>query len=367
MIVRSMERKPGRTLMAAFGIALAIGIQVIGNYGADAMDYLIQVQFGIGQREDMMVMFREPVSERALDTIRWLEGVQLVEPMRAVPVTLRSGHITYQTAITGLKRDNQLQRLIDTDRRFQKLPEKGLMISSFLGKRLRVKPGDNLWVKPLEGHRRWVQMPVARLLDDMMGISVYTSFDEMGPLMDEPPVVSGAFLKVDQKMMHEVQQELIDQPRVASVGLKRASLAAFEELTAEIQRSFSFILALFAAAIAVGVVYNSCRIALSERSRELASMRVLGFTQNEVSTLLFGELAFQLFLSIPLGMVIGYVFTLATSEAYASDLYRLPILVRPRTYALSIAVVIAAGTLSALWVRRGLKRLDLIGVLKTRD
>jgi putative ABC transport system permease protein len=168
-------------------------------------------------------------------------------------------------------------------------------------------------------------------------------------------------------MMHEVQQELIDQPRVASVGLKRASLAAFEELTAEIQRSFSFILALFAAAIAVGVVYNSCRIALSERSRELASMRVLGFTQNEVSTLLFGELAFQLFLSIPLGMVIGYVFTLATSEAYASDLYRLPILVRPRTYALSIAVVIAAGTLSALWVRRGLKRLDLIGVLKTRD
>jgi putative ABC transport system permease protein len=367
MVARSVERRPGRTAFATLGIAMAIGIQVIGSYGYDVMDYLVQVQFGIGQREDMLVTFREPVSTRALDGIRWLEGVQRVEPRRVVPVTLQSGHIRLQTAITGLDPDSRLYRLMDRQGRFRTLPESGLMVSTYLAERLRIRQGDRVWVKPLEGHRRWLQLRVAALLDDMIGLSVYAPIAEMGPMMDEAPVVTSAALKVDPRHVTAVQHALVDQPMVASVGLQRASLAAFERMAAEMQRSFSVILGLFAAAIAVGVVYNSCRIALSERSRELASLRVLGFTQNEISALLFGELALQLFLAIPLGIIIGYLFTLATSEAFASDLYRFPVMLRLRSYGQAVVVVLLAGIASALWVRRGLRRLDLIGVLKTRD
>ena len=129
-------------------------------------------------------------------------------------------------------------------------------------------------------------------------------------------------------------------------------------------RSFNI---LFAVVIAVGVVYNSARISLSERSRELATLRVIGFSKAEVSTILLGELGVLTIVAIPVGMVIGYLLAWWVSLGLDTEIYRIPLVVNPATYAMAATVVIIAAIGSGLIVRRGLSSLDLVAVLKTRE
>jgi putative ABC transport system permease protein len=122
-----------------------------------------------------------------------------------------------------------------------------------------------------------------------------------------------------------------------------------------------------AGTIAVGVVYNNARIALAERAWELASLRVLGMTRGEVSGLLLGELALEVLVALPLGWLAGYGLSAFIVELIHPETFRIPLIILPRTYALASVVVLAAGVVSALIVRRQIDRLDLVGVLKTRD
>jgi putative ABC transport system permease protein len=123
----------------------------------------------------------------------------------------------------------------------------------------------------------------------------------------------------------------------------------------------------FACVVAVAVVYNTARIALSERGRELASLRVLGFTRREVAVLLFGEQAILTIAALPLGCAIGYQLCALIARQYQWELFRMPVVVTPKTYAFAQLVVIAAAVGSAILVRRRLNRLDLVEVLKTRE
>jgi putative ABC transport system permease protein len=130
---------------------------------------------------------------------------------------------------------------------------------------------------------------------------------------------------------------------------------------------FTFIATLMACSIAFGVVYNSARIALSERSRELSSLRVLGYTRGEISYILLGELGLITLIAIPLGFFIGYWLCAYIAQALASDLFRVPLVIETKTYALAAAVVLASATVSGLIVRHKLDHLDLVEVLKTRE
>jgi putative ABC transport system permease protein len=114
-------------------------------------------------------------------------------------------------------------------------------------------------------------------------------------------------------------------------------------------------------------VYNNARIALSARSRDLASLRVLGFRRSEISAILLGELSLQVLLGLPLGLWFGNLMVIAMMSSVDPETYRFPLIVSERTYALAAVVTLGSAVLSAFIVRRKLDRLDLIGVLKTRE
>jgi putative ABC transport system permease protein len=119
--------------------------------------------------------------------------------------------------------------------------------------------------------------------------------------------------------------------------------------------------------IAFGVVYNGARIALSERGRELASLRVLGFTRNEISAILLGEEAVITALAIPLGYLLGYAICVLITKVIDVEIVRLPVAVTSRTFVFSFAIIAAASLISGLLVAYRLRRLDLVEVLKTRE
>jgi putative ABC transport system permease protein len=367
MILREIERRPLRLVLSSTGIAMAVAITVLGQFWGDAMNYLIDVQFGQAMREDLTVVFREPRPVRALRDLGHLPGVLHVEGLREVPVRVRSGSRYRDSVLIGYPDDSDLRRLVDKYGAPYPLPPAGVVLTDALGEVLGAKPGDRVTLEIREGDRPRREVTVAGWVGDAFGLQIHTRASTLTALLGEEPLVTTALLTTDPAQAMRTRARLKELPAIASVTRRDNLAARFTEQSGAMILAFTAILTAFAAVIAVGVVYNNARVALSMRSRELASLRVLGFTQAEVAAILIGELAIQVLLAIPVGMVIGTGFAVAMMSTVDAETYRFPVIISPRSYAFAAVVAVASGVVSALLVRRRLRALDLIGVLKTRD
>lgn len=367
MIVRNLERRPIKSLLTSVGIAFSCAILMVGTFSSDAVDYMMNVQFGLAQRDDISVTFTDPTSYSAFYDLMSMPGVEYGEVFRAVPVRLRFEHREYRTSIQGFDSDADLIRLLDEDLNPIELPPDGLALTDQLGKILGAKVGDTLTVEVLEGARPVRRVQLAALVNEFIGVSAYMRRDSLNRLMREGDAISGAFLGTDARFQNAIYGELKEMPRIAGTVVRTKALQSFRDTMAETILTFAFFNTLLAASIAFGVVYNSARIALSERSRELASLRVLGFTRGEVSYILLGELALLTLLAIPLGFGLGYAMCFLMSLGLQTDLFRIPLILDPSTYSFSAAVVVVSAAVSGLIVRRKVDHLDLVAVLKTRE
>ena len=367
MIVRNITRRPVRASLSILGIALGAAMLVVGTFSLDAMRRIVDVQFGLAQRYDAMVTFLEPTSPRAFYEVERLPGVREVEAFRSVPVKLRFRHRSRQAAVLGLPAAPRLNRILDSKTRPVTLPPQGLVLSRTVADILGADRGDVVILEVLEGARPVLHVPVADVVDEYIGTNVYAEIGALRRLMREGETLSGAFLAVDRAAEPALYRRVKRSPRVAGVLLKRATVESFEKTIA---RNFTIITTvnmLFAAVIAFGVVYNTARISLSERSRELATLRVIGFRRAEISYILLGELAALVALAIPVGLLLGYVMSAAILELFQTELYRIPFVIAPRTFARAGFVTVVSAAISAAAVRRRLDRLDLVAVLKTRE
>ncbi len=368
MILRHLARYPVKSAITVAGIAVAGSITMTGNFQKDTIDYMMDVQYGMAQREDVAVVFTEPTSYRARFELAALAGVRHVEVHRSVPVQLRAQNRTHRTVIRGLEPGGDIQRPLDAALAPIALPSEGVLITDYLAELLGVRAGDRLIVEVLEGARPQRDLVVAGLVREYIGVSAYMELGALNAFMREGPAISGAYLAVDDpEQLPRLYRALKDSPRVAGVLLRKQEMRNFDRMMAESLLFYTFIASIFSVIIAFGVVYNSARIALAERSRELASLRVLGFTRGEISYILLGELAVLTLIALPLGVCAGWALCWLISHNLQNDLYRIPLIIAPATYAFAATVVLAATMVSGLIVRRQLDRLDLIGVLKTRE
>jgi putative ABC transport system permease protein len=367
MILRNLERAPQRSLVTIIGIAFAAAILVVGLSFIDVMNLLIDQQFAMTMRQDATVTLVEPRSGRAIDDVEHLPGAMDVEPQRIVPVRLRHGTRSRTLAINGLPDAATLSRIVDRDGGVVPVPDRGLVLSKMLGDLLGVTVGDRLRVDVLEGRRPMLDVPVAALVDDSVGLQAYMRLEALHELLGEGDVVTGAVLTLDPAATDRFYREVKLTPAVAGVALREAALQNFRDTMAQSMNISIFFNVAFAAIIAFGVVYNAARVSLSERSRELASLRVLGFTRAEISLILLGELSILTCCALPVGAVIGYGLGELIMSGFNNEVYRLSFVVGHATIAWSFLTIIAAAFVSGLVVRRRLDHLDLVAVLKTRE
>jgi putative ABC transport system permease protein len=367
MVLRNLERQPARAAATVVGIAFAIAILLFGFVFLDVMDHLADVQFSLVQRQDVTVAFVLPASSSALFDLRSLPGVMHAEPYRSVPARIRSGHHSRTLPLTGIRPEPQLSRIVDLAGRPVRLPPSGLVISRMLGEILAVRPGDTVTVEVLDGARPVLRVPVAALVDDALGLNAWMDIKAMHALLREGGTLSGAHLMVDPSRSAALYTRLKALPAVGAVSVTAAALDSFRRVTSQ---NFAIITTFnvgFAVIIAFGVVYNAARISLSERTRELASLRVLGFTIAEISLILLGELALLTLLAIPIGLSIGWGLSLMMLVFMNNEFYRFPLLLTADNVAVSTLILLAAAFLSGLAVRRKLDHLDLVAVLKMRE
>jgi putative ABC transport system permease protein len=366
MVLRNVERQPWRTFASVTGIAFAVAILFFGFMFVDVMDLLMEIQFSQVQRQDVTLGFVEPRSARALAEVRSLPGVIAGDPTRTVPARPRHGPHSRQLANTAQIAAPDLSRVVDVSGDAVDLPPEGMVLSEILGKVLDVRPGERIIVEVLEGARPVREVTVARLVDDYMGIAAYMEIGALHRLLREGDSASGAHLMVDSTRLDALYRRLKVTPAVAGVTLTAKALQSFRNEMGQTFTIMTTLNVLFAGIIAFGVVYNAARISLSERSRELASLRVLGFTIGEISLILLGELALLTLAAIPPGLVLVVLAELMV-VAFETEVYRLPLVLTPQAAAWSALVTVAAAAFSGFAVRRKLDHLDLIAVLKTRE
>ena len=367
IILRNLSRRRWRAFLSVAGIACAAGILLVGGFFIDAVNYLLQVQFERVHREDVTVLFHEPLAAATVFEIARLPGVRRVEPFRSVPATLRFQHRSRRVELTGLPSPSDLHPLIDDRLRPVRPPKGGLILARKLAEKLDVKVGENLRVHVLEGKRPVREIRVDGLVDEMTGLGAYMNRHALAGLLEEDDAISGAWLAIDPAKSAALYRTLKRLPAVGGISIREAALASFRDILDKSIRVTTLVNIVFACVIAFGIVYNSARISLSERGNELASLRVLGFTNREVTFILLGEQAVLTLLAIPFGLLLGYWICVVLSERLSTELYRLPLVIERASFAFDIAVVLVAAALSGLLVARRIRTMDLIAVLKTRE
>jgi putative ABC transport system permease protein len=367
MILRQIRRRPWKSTFSTLGIATAVSVVVLGNYASDALDFLVDFQFRQVQRQDLWVNLMEASPADAVHDLRHLPGVVRVEPFRALPVRVRFGQRSRRLSIMGLESRREIYRSLDQSGNEPLLTDDGLVVSSKLAELLKVTVGDEVAVDVLEGKRQTIQAKIVGTVDDLSGTNAFALRPFVNRIAQEGALVSGAWLSADDNELDDLYVQLKATPHVVGVTANAAATQSFHDTVGENQlRMQSFVIG-FAIVIAAGVVYNTARISLSERDRELATMRVLGFTKAEISVVLLGELGLMTLVAIPIGLLMGYGMAWLTSLSLQTDLFRIPLVIRPSTYGRATIIVLSASVISGCIVRRRLDQLDLFAVLKGQE
>jgi putative ABC transport system permease protein len=367
MALRNIERRPWQAAFTVAGLALATGLMVLPGSMSDSIDYLLTYQWNMVQRQDVVVFLTEAASGEALHDIANLPGVSTLEPVRSVQARMTYGARSRKLAVVGTPRGADLNRLLDANATPIVLPDEGIAMSAKLAEVLGVRLGEEVQLDVLEGQRPVRRVPVTALIEDFAGIAAYMDLGALRRLMREDATINGAYLAVDKSRWSEFMRKVKQTPSMAVVIVKKEQLAAFRKTTGQMVdtlRAFYFVLAVI---VAFGVVYNSARIALSERNRDLATLRVVGFSQREVAAVLLGELTILVLAALPFGLMFGNGLVRFILASVSTEAVRMPVRAEISTYVTAVVVVLGAAVASFASVSRMLRNLDLVGVLKARD
>jgi putative ABC transport system permease protein len=367
MALRNIQRRPIRSALTCLALALATAILIVPNSFRDGIAYVIDFQWDLVQRQTVTLSVVEPQAARALSDFKHMPGVVWAEPFRYVPIEVKAGPIKRRLMLQGLPPRGTLNRVIDGKPQQFTLPARGIVMSSKLASVLRVQPGEELVVKVLEGREREVSVPIVGLAEDFAGVAAYMELHALNRLLLEGDQINGAHVVVDKARWLDFLDAVKHTPRIAGCVIKDSLRDGFRKTTAESIGLLQKIYMLFATIVAFGIIYNSARISLSERSRELATLRVLGFSRREVGAVLVGELVLLTIVALPFGLVLGSGFARGILTAVNTETVRLPLVLTTSNYAFAVSVVAIASTLSVLFASRKIAEINLVSALKAAE
>ena len=367
IILRQIGRWPVRSLLTTLGIAMSVGVLVMSLQWSDSIRSIIGTYFYEAQRQDITVVLADSERSTVMHEVKHLPGVLQTEPARMISAELSSGHRFHRGSVSGIPKNALLSPVHDNKRGLISIPNEGVVLGSALANKLEVSVGDSVQIKLLDGRRPRVNLPIVDVIDTYIGMPAYMALNALNRIMKEPLQVDMMNILVDENQKKELFKELKKTPKVSAVMVKEGAIKTFENTMAETILIFISFFTMFACALAFGLVYNSARIALSERGRELATLRVLGFSNMEISYILLGEMALFVLVSLPIGCLVGYGLAWMMTTLMENELYRIPNIIFPDSYGISMSIILIAAVVSATIVQSKINHLNLLDVLKTRE
>jgi len=367
MVLRRVTRQPARMGGAVLGIAAGMALAAAMTSVMSGFDRTMDINFNVIDRSDLTVSFTDPRSDKTVLELQRMPGVIEVEPVRNVSAVLRNGLRTHRGAVEGRVATPRLSRAVTRDLEAIEMREEGIILSTSLADKLGIEPGETLTVEVREGRQPVLELPVFGITESLLGSPAYMQIDALNRALREPDRVSGAALRIDSARSDEIYRKLKDMPVVAGVSLKDDARESLQELMDSGAGTMRYVMAGIAFIITFGIVYNSARIAQAERERDLASLRVLGFTKGEAAFVLLGELAVVMFVALPVGALLGYALSFGIAAGFSSDLYQIPATFGRSDFGTAVLAVLGASIASGWLVKRDVDRLELVSALKTRE
>lgn len=367
MILRSFIRWPVRSGLTTLGLALAVATVVAPSFMNDALDKIVDSAFYETNRQDAMLVFSNDMPESTVETAAALPAVLQAEGQQYHPAILRHGPHEKRAAIEARRPDTDLSRVIDTTGAQINAPPGGIVLSRRLAEHLDLSPGDSFEVEFLGGRKETLTVTLTSVIEQYFGMGAYMDLEYVNSLLRQSPRISLVNVSLDDSEVAALHARLKEIPKLVSIVMMSDSRRTFTDTIGENVTVMNTVYIVISMLITIGVAYNGARIQLSERSRELASLRILGFTRGEVSYILIGETMLLAILAQPLGWLIGAWIAQAMVNGFSSDLYNIPLVLKPAMFAKASLVVLTAAFVSVMLVRRRLDKQSLVAVMKVRE
>ncbi|WP_296598389.1 FtsX-like permease family protein [Phenylobacterium sp.] len=367
MILRNLERFPGRAALTLGGLGVSLSLIVGSQFMFGSFDEILDQAYFRARRWTDFVAFAELRDAGVSAELARLPGVIAAEPARYAMVRVRAHGREERAFVQGLDPQARLSRPLDGVGRQIPLKGRGLVLSGTLAMRLSVHPGDLVELEVTEGRRPRAVLPVTAVAQDYAGLSAYMDRRELGRLLGEGDLANSAELLLAPDRRADFYGAVTRAPLIAGVASRADTIASYRTTVMEILSVEMTFFAGFAAAIAFGVAFNVSRIALSERARDLATLRVLGFGRLECAYILLGELALLALVATPLGVAGGLGLANALSVAFREQDMQLPAIITAHGYGVAFSAYFATVAAACLLVGQRVWRLDLVSALKTRE
>jgi putative ABC transport system permease protein len=367
MVIRRIVRFPRRSATTVIGISLALALLITSQHFPISMNHIVDVTFGVAQRMDATLTFAETADDRILAEVGRLPGVFAVEPLRATEVILTAGSRQRRDTLMGLSEGAYLYRLLDQDMAAVALRPDGITLSHNLAQKLGVRVGDRLRVQATDGHRASADLTVVAVVKPYLAGAAYMEMNALGRALREPGRVNAAYVLMDSAERDDLNKEVKELPMIAGVSFLNNASASMRKMLNEGTGFFAYMFVIFSSLMAGGVAYSAARVTFAEQERDLATLRVLGFSRREVSYVLLAEIGALLLIALPAGAVLGTLLSRWLMAQFQTDLFTFPYVTNSAAYGRSALFVASAVVGAALAVRRGVDKLDLVGVLKSRE
>lgn len=367
IILRRIVRFPRRAASTSMGIGLAISILIVTLSFPAEMTYMLDVHFGLANRQDVTLTLGELQGRAILHDVSRLPGVVQSEPFRADDVIFTRGQHRVEEGLFGLMPGAGLNRLVARDLSAIQPPAQGVLLARSLARKLDAVAGDTVGVEQTSGKRVHTTVRIAGVIDPMIGSSAYMDIDAEARLMREPDRIAGAYVRLDPAAYRSFTTLLKRTPALAGASFVSLAERSMRKNFNDHMGVMTTIYSSFAAIMAGGIAFSAARVTLAEQQRDLATLRVLGFTRREVSYVLIGEIAALALMGLPFAIVFGTVMAIWLTHLFSTETFAFPFVFNPHGYAFAMSFTLGCVLAAALIVRTAIDHLDMVGVLKARD
>ena len=359
--LRNIFRNRLRSLYTVIGVVFGVTLILVSAAMIDSVDAFSKFQFDNIQRYDAQITFAEPQDRTThLAVVEDWEGMDRAEPLLQIPARLGLGEQNYSTLLIGLTPDSDLLRVYSTSGEQTHVSDEGILLSEGLGDKLDVEVGDTL---DIQSPYAVIQLPVTRFVKQTMGGFAYVSLNQAQALMGGQDVITGLMIEGDAQQMGSMRETAYDLDTTASVELTAETKSAVDEMMSLIAYMMWVMLA-FGAALALAIVFTTVTVNILERRREIGTMRTLGESKRRIAIMITIENLLLGLAGLAPGALLGYATAMQMFSMFQSDMISFGLVIYPRTYILTAAVIIAIMLISQLPSIRQAGKLNLAQVVK---
>lgn len=361
MVFRNVSRSKRRFFFLALGLSMAYAINTVPLYETLALPAMFELQYGEYQHMDYIVGFKKPMSEKVLKEFAEVAEIKRIEPRIEYPYELVNAWHNKRVLIIGVPKNTELHSFQDMEGHSVELSENGIFLTTELAKLLHVEAGDTLTIRNFMPGRDDVELKVSGIIRQYLGINAYMDIGTMQRLLTEKDMVTGAGVISDD----DVKGKLETVDMVSFVQSMEDLENQFLEYTDMMKLAIQFYM-LFGGILGFAIIYNSSIISISERRLEFAALRIMGYSKNEIFSIISRENLLVTILAVILGIPLGLFFINGIIESFSSELVTFPRIIEVSIFIKATLGILFFVVIAQMATHHKIGKLQFIEALKNR-